>query len=271
LRKRTQVLSGIFSCKLNQNHSLGLSLDYFFLSYNRGGNQNADNLIRSVSPGNVTNNGTDHSSGFGISLGWHWKITQALAFGLAWIKKSYVGQFKKYQGFEPHQARNYIPHSIGGGFEYLFSPKIKGRLECLWIHYAGLPGANSAILPNGELNRNKRGSNKSPGPGLQDATFINLGAGYLLTKDLAMGIGFSHRIKPSGQPNILAHTYKFQTIFDQITFGTNYKYKKHDFFLTLSRGFKNKVQGSLPAELGGGRLAAERSIYAAFFSWGYLY
>ena len=81
VRKQTRVISGIFSFKLNQSHSFGLSVDYFFLSYSREGNQNTDNPERSVSPGNVTNNGTDHSSGPGISLGWHWKISSKLSLG----------------------------------------------------------------------------------------------------------------------------------------------------------------------------------------------
>lgn len=269
--KKTQVLSGILSVKLNPCHSLGLSLDYFFLSYNREGNQKADNPLRSVSPGNVTNNGTDQSGGFGLTLGWHWKITPSLAFGAAWIKKSYVGQFKKYRGFEPHHAKNYIPQSVGAGFEYTFTPKIKGRLETLWINYGNLPGANNAVLPNGEPNPHKRGSDKSPGPGLQDATFINTGIGYQFNTQLAMGVGYSHRIKHSEPSQILSHSYRFQTIYDLLTFGTYFKYKKQDFLLVLTRGFRNKVHGNLSSEIGGGKLSTERSTYSLFFSWGYLY
>ena len=192
-------------------------------------------------------------------------------FGAAWIKKSYVGQFKKYRGYDPHHGKNYIPQSIGGGFGFLLTPKTKGRLEVLWINYGDLPGANNGILPNGEINRNKHGSNNSPGPGLQNATLINAGLGYLFTKQLAMGVGFSHRIKPSKPRNILSHTYRYQTIYDLVTFGANYNYKKHDFFLTLTRGFKNKVKGSLPSEVGGGKFGTEKEIYTAFLSWGYLY
>lgn len=271
VRKRTKVLSAIFSVKLGKNHSVGISVDYFFLSYDRQGNQNAATPERSVSPENVTNRGTDHSGGPGLSLGWHWNITPKLEFGAAWIKKSYVGQFRKYRGYEPHHAKNYIPQSIGGGFGYKFTAKLKGRLEALWTNYGNLPGANNAVLADGEPNTNKRGSDQSPGPGLQDATLINMGLGYLFTPQLAMGVGYSHRIKPARPRDALSHSYRFQTIFDLITFGTYYKYKKNDFLLTLTRGFKNKPSGELPAEIGGGRFAAEKDYFTAFFSWGYLF
>ncbi len=270
IRDSTQVLSAIFSLKLNESHSFGFSLDYFHLSHLREGYQNADNPQRSVSPGNVTNNGTDHSGGPGITLGWRWKITPSLDFGLAWIKKSYVGQFRKYRGFEPHHAKNYIPQTVGGGFGYRFMPKLAGRLEVLWINYGNLPGANSALLPNGELNENKRGSNKSPGPGLQNATLLNLGMGYQFTSQLALGVGFSHRFK-NGQSSILAHSYRIQTLYDLLTVGANFKYKKHDFYLIFTRGFKNTVQGHIPPAIGGGMLSTEKSNGSAFFSWGYLY
>ncbi len=272
VKKDTKVFSTIFAVKINKSHSLGFSLDYFYLSYLREGNQNSDNPLRSESPGHVTNNGTDHSGGLGLSLGWHWKITPALEFGLAWIKKSYVGQLKKYRGFEPHHAKNYIPQSVGSGFGYRFTSKLRGRLEVLWINFGNLPGANSAILSNGELNRNKRGSNKSPGPGLQDATLINLGFGYKVNSYLSFGTGYSHRLQLSKPSSIIiSHAYRIQTIYDILSFGTNFKYKKHDFFLTFSRGFKNRVKGSMPTEIGGGKFSSEKSNTTAFFSWGYLY
>ena len=113
-----------------------------------------------------------------MSFGWRWNINKTLTFGFAVIKESLVGQYRMYRGFEPYRAKNYIPLTMGAGFTYLFNKKIAGRLEVLWTHLGNLPIANNAILPDGTLNRDKRGSNQSPGPGLQDATIINLRMGY---------------------------------------------------------------------------------------------
>lgn len=88
IEDKTQVLSSIFSLKFNQYHSIGFSLDYFYLSHRRDGYQRSNNQLRSVSPGHVTNKGMDHSSGIGISLGWRWNINKSLAFGLAFVKKA---------------------------------------------------------------------------------------------------------------------------------------------------------------------------------------
>lgn len=273
--KRTdnvQVFSAIFSVKLNASHSFGFSLDYYNLSHLRKGNQNADNALRSVSPGHVTNNGTDHSGGLGISVGWRWRITPSLDFGLAWIKKSYLGQFRKYRGFEPHHAKNYIPQAVGAGVEYRFNSKWAGRLEVLWVDLGNVPGANNTVLSNGKLNPNKRGSNKSPGPGLQDATLISLGMGYQFSPHLALGVGYSHRLKPSRHSsNFISHPYRFQTIYDFIAVGANLNLKKHDFFLIFTHGFKNKVQGHMPSIIGGGRFTTEKVNHSVTFSWGYLY
>jgi len=269
---KTQVFSSIFSLKLNKNHSIGVSLDYSYLSHLGNGFQNSDNPQKSVSPGHVTNNGMDHSHGLGISLGWRWNINKSLTFGLAFVKKSYVGQFKKYRGYEPHHAKNYIPEMIGGGFTYRFTQKVAGRLEIVWTNYGNLPNANNAILPNGKLNNSKRGSNRSPGVGLQDATFINFGLGYKVNKMLSLGAGLSHRIKlPRKSPYILSHSYRRQTIYDLATLGANFNYHHHDFYLTLSHGFKNHESGYVPKQIGGGKFTSDKSYNALSFAWGYLY
>lgn len=272
LEDKIHVISSIFSFKLNKNHSIGVSLDYFYLSHRRNGFQNSDNRLRSVSPGHVTNKGIDHSHGLGLSLGWRWNISKSLTFGLAYIKKSYVGQYRKYRGYEPHHARNYIPESIGAGFTYQFSQKIAGRIEVLWTGLGVLPNANNAVLSNGQLNRNKRGSNKSPGSGLQDATFVNLGLGFKANDMLSVGVGLSHRIKrPRNSPYIISHSYRRQVIYNLITFGANYNYHQHDFFLTLSHGFDNHQSGTMPQELGGGKFSSKKSFNALSIAWGYLY
>jgi len=272
LTDKTQVISSIFSLKVDENHSIGISLDYFYLSHLRDGFQNSDNPQRSVSPGHVTNKGKDHSHGLGLTLGWRWNITKSLTFGLAFIKKAYVGQYRKYRGFEPHHARNYIPETIGCGFTYLFTEKVAGRLEMLWTHSGNLPNSNNTLLPNGKLNTSKRGSNKSPGNGMQDATFISLGLGYKVNDMLALGAGYSHRIRLSRKsPYIISRTYILQTIYDVATIGINYNYRSHDFFLTLSHGFENHQSGYMPEQLGGGKFTSKKSYNSLSLSWGYLY
>lgn len=268
----TRGFSSIFSFKLNQNHSIGFSLDYFYLTHLRNGFQHADNALRSVSPGNVTNNGKDHSHGLGLTLGWRWNISKTLAFGLAYIKKSYLGQYRKYRGYEPHHARNYIPQTVGGGFTYRFNEHIAGRLEALWTNFGNLPNANNAILPNGNINTNKRGSNKSSGAGLQNATIINMGLGYRANENLSFGTGLSHRIKRSRHsPYIIAHSYMRQVIYNLATLGVNFKYQKHEFFITLSHGFQNRQAGTMPQQIGGGKFVSKKNFNSLSIAWGYLY
>ncbi len=272
IEDKTQVVSTIFSLKLNEQHSIGFSVDYFYLSHRRNGFQNSDNFLRSVSPGHVTNNGMDHSNGLGLSLGWRWNINESLTFGLAFVKKSYVGQYRKYRGFEPHHANNFIPETVGAGFTYRFSQRVAGRLEFLWTDLGNLPNSNNAILPNGKLNTNKRGSKKSPGTGLQDGTIINLGLGCKVNSMLSVGAGLSHRIKlPRKSPYIISRSYMLQTIYDIVTFGANFKYHHHDFYLILSHGFENRQSGWMPKELGGGKFSSKKCYDSLSIAWGYLY
>lgn len=269
---KIDVISAVFSFKLNTSHSIGFAIDYLTFSHRRDGFQNSDNPVRSVSPGHVTNNGTDHSNGFGASIGWRWNITENLNFGVAWSKKSYCGQYRKYRGFEPHHAENYTPQTVGAGVSYRFTSKLAARVEVLWVNLGNVPYSNNNVLSNGDLNLNKRGSTESPGPGLRDATYINIGIGYQLNSILSIGVSFSHRIKsPRKSSNILSHTYTLQTIYDILSLGANFNYRKHDLFLGISYGFRNRVSGFMPIEVGGGRFAGEKQNVSLSISWGYMY
>lgn len=271
-RNKIDVISAVFSFKLSSSHSLGFSVDYLLLSYLRGGNQKSDNPLRSVSPGHVTNNGTDHSKGIGFGMGWRWNITERLYFGAAWTKKTHCGQYRKYRGFEPYHAKNYIPQTVGAGFSYLFTSRLIGRMEVLWSNFGNLPNANNNVLPDGSLNLNKRGSKNSPGPGLQDATYLNIGSGYKLNSMLSIGAGFSHRIKLHRKnKNILSHSYTLQTIYDILSIGANFTRQKHNLFLGISYGFRNKVSGFMPEQVGGGRFIGQKRTMSFSGSWGYKY
>lgn len=269
---KTEVTSLVFSIKLNPCHSVGCSFDYLYLSHKRNGFQNSDNPLRSVSPGHVTNNGIDHSSGFGLGVGWRWNITDKLTFGAAWTRKNYCGQYRKYRGFEPFHGKNYTPQTVGAGFNYIFNTQFAGRIEMLWSNQGNLPGANNSILPNGAINTNKRGSSKSPGPGLTDATYINVGMGYKVNSMLSVGAGLSHRLKfPRRSSNFLSHSYMRQVIYNVLSFGANYTRDNHDLFMSCSLGLKNKTSGYLPAVIGGGRFTSEKQNITLSLSWGYKY
>lgn len=269
---QVRVFSLVLSLKTSSQHSFGISLDLFQCTHKRNGFQKADNLLRSVSPGHVTNNGYDHSKGVGLTIGWRWNITESFCFGMAWVKKSYLGQYRKYRGYEPQHARNYFPQTIGAGFRYRFSSKLAGRLEVVWSNFGNTPQANDNFLAHGAPNIHRRGSKHSPGPGLQDATFVNCGLGYKWNEIFSTGLGFSHRIKLAHKnPSFLSHTYTHGTIYELLSLGANFKHQKHDLFFSLAYGFKNSVTGTLPKATGGGRMTANKRICTCSFSWGFLY
>lgn len=265
---KTDALSAIFSIKLNSSQSIGMTIDYLYFSHKRNGFQNSDNPLRSVSPGNVTNRGLDHSSGVSINIGWRWNITEKLHFGTAWTRKGHCGQYRRYRGFEPHHAKNFNPQTVGAGFTYIFTKQLAGRIEVLWSNYGNLPGSNNSILPNGAINTNKRGSRKSPGPGLQDATFINMGLGYIINPNISLGTGYSYRFKIGNSPTIISHSYRLQTIYQNFVLGSHLKFGKQEMFIVFSHGLRNKVSGKIPEQLGGGRLTSVKHQMSLSVSWG---
>lgn len=272
IKHKVDVISAVVSFKANEQHSIGISMDFLQFSHKRNGFQSSDNPFRSVSPGHVTNKGNDFSYGMGCTIGWRWNISKALCFGAAWTLKSHCGQYRKYRGYEPQHAKNYLPETFGAGFRYRFSSTIAGRLEVLWSGLGKLPGANDNFLSDGQLNTNRRGSTHSPGPGLQAATFINIGLGYKWNERLSIGTSFSHRFQRSREnPSFVSHTYRHGAIYEVLSIGANFNCQHHDLFFSFSYGFENRSSGSLPLAAGGGGLHSKRSLSSCSLSWGYLF
>ena len=226
----------------------------------------------SVSPGNVTNRGKDRSSGVGWSLGWRWKAHPKLAFGLVFSKKNYVGQYRKYRGYEPDHAKNFMPMTLGGGVTYQFSKKLAGRLELLWSQLGALPNANNTLDSDGKFNLHKKGSKESSGPGLQNSTYLNMGLGYAPFTGCAFGIGFSHRFKHARHsPYLISHGYMRQVVYDLITLGANVRSGSHDWFISLSHGLPNHQSGKMPYAIGGGKFSSVKHYDTCSLAWGYIY
>jgi long-chain fatty acid transport protein len=102
--------------RATERHSFGIGLNY---AYQRFEARGIDGFAAmSESPDHVTNNGHDHSDGWGLRLGWHGQLTDTLSVGVAWSSKIKTGKFERYEGLFADHGSFDIPENYGIGLAW---------------------------------------------------------------------------------------------------------------------------------------------------------
>ena len=87
------IIAPTAAYKLNQNHSIGISPLFAYQRFKVDGLQ-AFTPISSAMP-NVTNQGYDHSTGWGVRVGWMGKVSDTVTLGAAYASKMKMSEFDK--------------------------------------------------------------------------------------------------------------------------------------------------------------------------------
>ena len=82
--------------KINDQHSVGVSLQVAYQQFSAWGLNNFDNPGFSASPGKVTRKGREDSWGFGLSAGWQGQLTDSLTLGVVYNSKIDMDDFIKW-------------------------------------------------------------------------------------------------------------------------------------------------------------------------------
>lgn len=247
-----------FAMKLAPGHSAGISLN---LAYQRfaakglGPFAMTGPMQASASPANVTNNGHDAATGWGVRLGWIGQLTPELAVGATWQSKTRMGKLDKYQGLFAEQGNMDIPENYGIGLALKATPKLTVAADVVRINYSGVnsigyPLANMSVLGN------PLGSSNGPGFGWQDMTVVKLGASYALSERLTVRAGYNHGSQPIPSSETFLNILAPGVVENHVTFGATWALDKDsEVSVSYLHAFKKTVSGAagaIPANFGGG-------------------
>jgi long-chain fatty acid transport protein len=191
-----------YAMKLNESHALGASLLVGYQRFKAEGLQAFDNAQQSESPGSVTNNGYDSSTGLGVRLGWQGKVGSAVTLGASYSSRLHMGKFEKYKGLFAEQGSFDIPSNFGIGLSLTPMAGITVAVDVNRINYSevasvGGPGAVQAQL----------GSAHGPGFGWRDINVFKLGAQWKASDALTVRAGYN-----KGQNPIAASDVTFNIV-----------------------------------------------------------
>ncbi len=176
---RQFIAACTYSRWITDYQSVGISLLFGIQTARVKGFFAFDTPTRSISPGHVTNEGTDWAVGAGVRIGWMGRLLPKWTFGLSATSPMWFTKFKQYSGLFPQHGKVNTPPILAAGvtwhwmqdsnisFEY---QRVFYTQEQIWSNSIG----NFVAAGGTQL----AGADHGPGFGWRDANFYKLGIDY---------------------------------------------------------------------------------------------
>lgn len=247
-------VSPTWSMKINDTNSVGVALNLVYQMFSATGLQPVAGGF-SASPGNVTNNGTDTSTGVGIRLGWTGDITPQITLGATYQPKTKMSKFSKYSGLFADQGSFDIPANYGVGIAYKATPQLTTGLDITQIKYSGVSSVgNSSSIPL------PFGSSGGPGFGWKDMTVFKLGVAYQYQPDLTVRAGFNHNSQQIGSGDAFINFLAPGVVQNHLTLGATWKLADNsELTVDYIHAFSQTVSGPIATAFGGGNASIQMS------------
>ncbi len=229
-----------FAMRLNKDHALGVSIVMAYQTFGATGLQPFDGA-GSSNPGSVTNRGNDHSTGWGLRLGWTGQVSENVTLGATYASKI-KGKFNDYKGLFAEEGRFDIPENYGFGIAVKATPKLTVAADIQQINY----GSVKAIAnPNCGGAGCLLGTSGGSGFGWRDMTVFKLGVSYELSKDMTLRAGVSTNRQPIPARETFFNILAPGVVENHLTLGGTWTLaNKNELTVGYMHAFKKTVNGS---------------------------
>jgi long-chain fatty acid transport protein len=218
-------ISGIFSAQAFEAKGVGTFAPYTRTFAASGG---------TVQPTNLSNNGLDYSTGFGMKAGLHWSVTERLRLALSYQSRIYMAEFDKYRDLFTAEGGFNIPQNIRLGVSWDYSDRITLHYDTDHTNYrdvdsVGNPLANLFACPTAGAGGTDLGSclggDRGAGFGWNDTTVHKLGLSWrpVALPAWTFRAGISHGQQPIEGTEVLFNMLAPGVIERHFTLGTTYR------------------------------------------------
>jgi long-chain fatty acid transport protein len=236
------------------NHSLGISLNLAYQRFEATGLQPFAPL--SSNAANLTNNGYDDSTGWGVRIGWMGQVSQSVTVGATYQTKTSMSKFDKYSGLFANQGEFDIPENYGVGIAWKATSALTLAGDVVRINYGDIPAVGNtadcvlAAVPSCQL-----GGTNGPGFGWQNTTVYKIGVTYALSPAVTLRAGYVTLNQPIPQSQTFFNILAPGVVEDHLTLGATWRIGSNgELTFMYMHAFENKVNGaeSIPAGFGDG-------------------
>lgn len=179
--------------KITPTQSIGVSLNLAYQQFGASGLGFVSGF--STDPANVSDNGKDSSSGWGVRFGWTGQVSDTVTLGATYQTKTRMGKFGKYRGLFANQGEFDIPENYGVGIAFKATPRWTLAADVEQINYSEIGSVGNPVdcLFAGKC---MLGSTDGPGFGWRNTTVLKLGAAYEYSSKLTLRAGFNTLRQP---------------------------------------------------------------------------
>jgi long-chain fatty acid transport protein len=193
-------------------HAVGVAPLFAYQRFKAEGLQAFDNSNLSTSPGSVTNNGYDDSTGWGVRIGYYGQLTPQIAIGASYSTKINMDSFDKYKGLFAQQGGFDIPSNWSLGVAFKPTPAWLIAVDYERIDYGdvkSISNPSNLLLQCTAANRSTcLGGSNGAGFGWQSINVWRFGVQYVINPEWTVRAGYQYTdnpIQPADvTPNILA-------------------------------------------------------------------
>lgn len=233
--------------KLGENNAIGIALNLAYQRFSAQGIQGF--AAQSTSAANLSNNGSDTSTGYGLHVGWTGQVSSGVTLGATYQTRTKMSKFSKYSGFFAEQGGMDIPPTYGVGIAVKPFHATVVAFDIQRIMYGDIASIANP-LGNPPFNL---GAANGAGFGWKNMTVYKLGVSHGMSRTLTLRAGYNHNSQqiPSSQTffNIMSPA----TIQDHVTLGATWKLAdKSEISFAYMHAFRNTIQGAAGSIPGGG-------------------
>lgn len=183
------IIAPTIAYKVAPNHSLGISPLLVYQQFKAYGIHPF--AMMSGSPANVTNNGKDDSTGFGVRVGYQGKLNDQVSLGAAYSPKIDMKSFDKYKGLFAGNGDFDIPGNYTVGLAFQANPFTVIALDYQRIMYSDVPSVH-----NPSTNMAPLGASNGPGFGWKDISVWKIGVQWEATPTWTVRAGYNRGENP---------------------------------------------------------------------------
>ena len=238
------IIAPTASYKINENNSVGISPLLGYQKFKVDGLQAFEGM--SSSPGNVTNNGYDTSTGWGVRFGWLSKLSDTLSMGAAYSSRMRMSPFEKYKGLFAEGGDFDIPENYNIGIAVKATPETTVAFDIQQINYSDVKSIGNAVS-NSLASADGLGSTNGSGFGWRDQTVYKLGVEYAYSTSLVLRAGYNYGKSPVRGDSIDDVTFNILApgvVERHLTLGTTWTLdNKSELTVSYMHAFSNSVTG----------------------------
>lgn len=256
----------------NGNHAFGASLNLAYQRFKAEGIQGFAGA--SASPGNVSNQGYDDSTGLGFRLGWTGQVSPTVMLGATYQSKTKMSEFDKYRGLFANQGDFDIPENYGVGIAVKATPALTVAADVQQINYSDVPAVGNPVdcLFMGAC---QLGSTNGPGFGWRDVTVYKIGLAWEMKPGTTLRAGYVTLDQPIPASQTFFNILAPGVVEDHLTLGLTLQMSKtSELSFMYMHAFEKKVSGSgsIPAvPYGGGEANLRMSQDSIGVAYGWKY